>query len=302
MNYQLILEQIFAEQTKLKNTGVLASYIPELTRINPNKLGVHLMTVNNEHVSVGDWNERFSIQSVAKVFSLILAFKHMGNRLWKRVGVEPSGNAFNSLVQLEYEKGIPRNPFINAGAIVVCDVLISLFANPKKELLQFIRDVSGNPKIQYSKPITESEKSVSYRNHALIHLMKDFGNIENKIEDILDVYFNLCSIMMTCKELAESFLFLARNGEALHERILSVSETKRINSIMQLCGFYDEAGEFSYRVGLPGKSGVGGGIIAISPNKYSVAVWSPLLNKKGNSFKGMNILEQLTTETESSIF
>ena len=302
MNYQLILEQIFAEQTKLKNTGVLASYIPELTRINPNKLGVHLMTVNNEHVSVGDWNERFSIQSVAKVFSLILAFKHMGNRLWKRVGVEPSGNAFNSLVQLEYEKGIPRNPFINAGAIVVCDVLISLFANPKKELLQFIRDVSGNPKIQYSKPIAESEKSVSYRNHALIHLMKDFGNIENKIEDILDVYFNLCSIMMTCKELAESFLFLARNGEALHERILSVSETKRINSIMQLCGFYDEAGEFSYRVGLPGKSGVGGGIIAISPNKYSVAVWSPLLNKKGNSFKGMNILEQLTTETESSIF
>ncbi len=304
MNLQTALTEIINQQREVADQGKLASYIPELSKVNPDKLGIHLLTTEFEHYCAGDSNEKFSIQSIAKVFSLVLAFKELGEKLWQRVGVEPSGTAFNSLIQLEKELGKPRNPFINAGAIVICDVLVSQFDEPKQSLLAFIRQVSGNNNIDYSVKIAESEKSVSYRNHSLINLMKDFGNIENDITEVLDLYFHLCSIEMTCRELAESFLFLANSGKNpfSEERILTNSQTKRINSVMQLCGFYDEAGEFSFRVGLPGKSGVGGGIIAIYPEKFSVAVWSPKLNEKGNSVKGINILESLTTHTELSIF
>jgi glutaminase len=304
IDYKTIIEEVILEQKMCSDQGEVASYIPELEFIDSKKLGVHLTTVDQDHFSSGDSNEKFSIQSIAKVLSLTLAFKIEGDKLWSRIGVEPSGSAFNSLVQLEYEKGKPRNPFINAGAILICDVLANAFENPKEELLKFIRNISGNDELDYNAKIAESEKRTSFRNYSLINLMKDFGNIHNDIESVLDIYFNLCSIEMTCKELAESFLFLASNGinPYTKETIISHSKTKRINSIMQLCGFYDEAGEFSFKVGLPGKSGVGGGIVAIYPGKYSIAVWSPKLNIKGNSYKGMKILELFTTKTQSSIF
>jgi len=304
INYQSLIDDIINQQETVADKGKITSYISELKFIDPDKLGIHLVTVDQKHYCSGNSNEKFSIQSISKVLSLVLAFQSEGDNLWDRVGVEPSGSAFNSLVQLEYEKGLPRNPFINAGALVICDVLVDCFDDPKQELLAFIGKVSGNNKISYNAKVAESEKRTSFRNYALIYLMKDFGNIKNKIETVLDLYFCLCSIEMTCKELAESFLFLASFGKNpfTQEAVLSQSKTKRINSIMQLCGFYDEAGEFSFKVGLPGKSGVGGGIIAIHPGKYSVAIWSPKLNEKGNSNKGMKILELLTTNSESSIF
>lgn len=304
MNYTTIISEILNSICSIKNTGVLPTYIPELSSINPNKFGIHLSTINSEHYSFGDSEENFSIQSISKVFSLCLAYKLLDSDLWKRVGVEPSGNSFNSLVQLEYEKGIPRNPFINAGAIVICDVLISELNDPRKELLNFIRLLAKNESISYSETIFESEKSNSFRNTALINLMKDFGNIKNNINDVLNLYFMICSIEMTCKELSDACLFLANYGTCPISKteFLTKSKSKRINSIMQLCGFYDEAGEFSFKVGLPGKSGVGGGIVAVFPGNYSIAVWSPKLNKKGNSYLGMKFLEQFTTETKSSIF
>ncbi|MDQ7075423.1 MAG: glutaminase [Gammaproteobacteria bacterium] len=304
MDYQRLLEEIVRLQKETPDKGEVADYIPELKRIDPNKLGIHLITVDRSHYSAGDASDTFSIQSIAKVLSLVLAFQAEGDKLWRRVGVEPSGSAFNSLVQLEYEKGIPRNPFINAGAIVVCDVLLSCFSDPKREILEFTRTVSGNHHLLYNDKMAASEQRTGFRNHALIHFMKDFGNIHNDIDAVLDLYFCLCSLEMSCKELAESFLFLASDGvnPFTKEEVLSKSKTKRINSIMQLCGFYDEAGEFSFKVGLPGKSGVGGGIIAIHPGEYSVAVWSPKLNKKGNSYKGVKALELMTTKTQSSIF
>jgi glutaminase len=238
------------------------------------------------------------------VFSLTLALKILGKDLWERVGVEPSGNAFNSLVQLEYEQGIPRNPFINAGAIVICDILVTCLTQPKAELLGFIRSSSGIPTIDYSSKIADSEKQTGYRNYALTNLMKDFGNIQNDVETVLGLYFHLCSIEMTCKELAQAFLFLASDGvnPLTNATVVNPTRTKRINSIMQMCGFYDEAGEFAFSTGLPGKSGVGGGIVAIHPGKYSIAVWSPKLNTNGNSYKGMKVLEGFTTKTASSIF
>lgn len=304
VDYNKIFCDIAAGFIADDDCGAVASYIPELANVDPAKLGIHLTTVQQKHFSFGDSDEKFSIQSISKVLSLALALKTVGEEVWERVGVEPSGTAFNSLVQLEYEKGIPRNPFINAGAILICDVLVSCLDNPKLELLAFIRKISGISSIEYSPKIAESELETGFRNYALAYLMKDFGNIRNDVNDVLDLYFHLCSIEMTCKELAQCFLFLAFDGvnPMINETVVSPKRTKRINAIMQMCGFYDEAGEFAFRTGLPGKSGVGGGIVAIHPGKYCIAVWSPKLNKNGNSYKGMKVLEAFTTKTESSIF
>ena len=304
LDYQKIFREISEEISKIDDQGEVAAYIPELRTIDSMKLGAHLTTVGNDHFHFGDSDEKFSIQSIAKVLSMTLALKLVGDKVWDRVGVEPSGSAFNSLVQLEYDKGIPRNPLINAGAIVICDILVDCIGNPKVELLKFVRSITGNLSIGYCLEMAESEMRSGYRNSSLVNLMKDFGNIHNDIGTVLDLYFHLCSIEMTCRELARTFLFLAAGGFSpiVNETIVSPRQAKRINSIMQMCGFYDESGEFAYATGLPGKSGVGGGIVAVHPGEFSIAVWSPRLNKNGNSYKGMRILELVTTKTELSIF
>lgn len=304
MDCQQIIDKVYARVSSEENLGQVAGYIPELSKVDPEKFGLCLFAIDGNRYTAGDFQESFSIQSIAKVLSLSLAFSCIGEEIWKRVDVEPSGTAFNSLLQLEAEAGIPRNPLINAGAIVVCDILCGYFKDPKKELLAFVRRAAGHPEIDYCPIIAASEESTGYRNFALINYLKSFGNIKNDIDRVIDLYFNLCSIKMNCVELARTFLFLANNGisHSGDEELLDPGKTKRINAIMQTCGFYDEAGEFAYRVGLPGKSGVGGGIVAILPGEYAIAVWSPRLNKKGNSYRGMKFLEHFTRETKSSIF
>jgi glutaminase len=304
MDFGSIIEKISKKIIEMPNIGQVANYIPALANVNPNKFGINLCTINGENFSFADANEKFSIQSIAKVFALTLAYKELGSDLWQRVGVEPSGSSFNSLALLEYEQGIPRNPFINAGALVISDILLDLLKNPKEDFLNFVKKISNNSQIKYNQQIAESEKKTGYKNAAIVNLMKSFGNIKNNINDVLDFYFDLCSIEMSCTELSNTFMLYATGGVLRWngERILSTSKTKRINAIMQTCGFYDEAGEFTFKVGLPGKSGVGGGIAAVFPGQYAVAVWSPPLNKKGNSVKGFLALELLTTETQLSIF
>ena len=218
--------------------------------------------------------------------------------------MEPSGSSFNSLLQLEANHGIPRNPFMNAGALVVCDILIEHLSHPEEDFLSFIRELTSCEDIYYSASIARSEKEAGYRNIALGNYLKSFGNLVNDPDRVLDFYFNICSIEMSCQELSKAFLYLADDDfrSSRKQKVLSMSQAKRINAIMQTCGFYDESGEFAFRVGLPGKSGVGGGIVAIHPDKYCVAVWSPKLNEKGNSYRGMKFLELFTTRTESSIF
>ena len=300
---QGIIEEIY-NVVKNDNKGIVASYIPELAKVDSDKFGVCLTTKEGKQFTYGNYNESFSIQSVAKVLSLSLAFNILGEKIWERVGVEPSGNAFNSLSQLEVENGIPRNPLINSGAIVICDILCSSLKDPKKELLEFIRTVTNSKTIEYCPKIAKSEKETGFRNYALINYLKSFGNIKNEVDDVIELYFHLCSIKMNCIELSIAFGYLANNGKpfSTEHQIISKTKAKRINSIMGLCGFYDEAGEFAYKVGLPGKSGVGGGIAAILPDSYSVAVWSPKLNDKGNSFRGMKFLELFTTKTSNTIF
>ncbi|MCG2793919.1 MAG: glutaminase [Weeksellaceae bacterium] len=306
MNSQIadIITQIFYKVKNEESLGEIAKYIPELSNVDAEKFGVHIAFLNGESFGIGDFQEKFSIQSIAKVLSLSLAYRHLGERIWTRLDVEPSGNAFNSLIQLESDKGIPRNPFINAGALVVCDILIDILQNPKEELLSFIWQFAGTKSINYSLRIAKSEKQTGFRNIALCNFIKSFGNIKNSPEEVLDLYYLLCSVEMSCEELSYTFGFLANKGKILgaDQEILSLSKTKRINAVMQTCGFYDESGEFAFRVGLPGKSGVGGGIVALMPNQYVVSVWSPQLNEKGNSFRGMKFLEEFTTATNVSIF
>ncbi len=304
MDYESIFKDIFSRLKNQVNPGQVCDYIPELNNVNPQKFGVNLTTIEGRDYSFGDCDEKFSIQSIAKVLSLTLAYKLESEKLWKRVGVEPSGTPFNSLIQLENDLGIPRNPLINAGALVISDILVSHLENPKKDFLTYIRNIANNPSVNYAEPIAASEKSTGFRNTALVNLMKAFGNIKNDIDTVMDFYFHLCSLEMSCRELSHTFLFLATDKYDLKtgKKIITTSKAKRINAIMQTCGFYDEAGEFSFRVGLPGKSGVGGGIVAVHPGKYSIAVWSPPLNKKGNSKLGMDFLEHFTTDIETSIF
>lgn len=303
MNYKVILQEIYNESKKLPTQGKVTSSILELEKVDPDKFGIHLTTIEEEDFGIGDSEEKFSIQSISKALTVALAFSFLDEKIWERVGVEPSGSAFNSLVQLEYEKGIPRNPFINAGAIVIADMLVTHLENPKQDFLDFIRMISGSPKIEFNLKVAQSEKDTRFRNAALANFLKSFGNINNDVDEVLDFYFHQCSIEMTCKELAHSFFFLANEGKTKTGiSILTKSQVKRLNALMQTCGFYDESGEFTYKVGLPGKSGIGGGIAALYPKNFVVATWSPRLNEKGNSELGMNALELLTTKTEMSIF
>ncbi|MGB3606192.1 MAG: glutaminase [Psychroserpens sp.] len=292
----------FAQSQKCK--GEIASYIPELANIDPNKFGVHMTKLDGRNFGMGDHLEKFSIQSIAKVLSLTLAYKFVGEKIWERIDVEPSGTKFDSLLLLETYEGIPRNPFVNSGAIVICDILITHLNDAKKEFLEFVRDVSDLPKLTYSDKIADSEKATGYRNVAVCNFIKSFGNIKNEPNVVLDFYFDMCSLEMTCQQLSQTFTFLANGGKKITDgkQIITSSQSKRINALMLTCGFYDESGEFAFRVGLPGKSGVGGGIVALYPNNFAIVVWSPKLNKNGNSARGMLLLEEVTTHSELSIF
>ena len=304
MEYQQILEKIYETIQPFAKEGKQADYIPALARVNPDQFGMCLHSLSGEIYSIKQADIRFSIQSISKVFALAMCLSLKGDELWKRVGKEPSGTAFNSLVQLEFEKGIPRNPFINAGAIVLADILLTHLEYPEEAFLNFVRAISGIETLEYNDEVAASEREHGYLNAAIANLLKYHGTIEGDIEKVLHLYFRMCSVEMSCQELSHAFLAFANHQKKFDYAgtTLTSSQVKRINAIMQTCGFYDEAGEFSFLVGLPGKSGVGGGIVAVYPLRYSVAVWSPRLNKKGNSVMGIKALELLTTETKESIF
>ena len=284
--------------------GKPADYIPALAQVCPNKFGMDISTVDGRDCVIGDAEEAFSIQSISKVFSLTLAMHHAGESVFERIGVEPSGNPFNSLSQLEHESGIPRNPFINAGAIVVADILLSHLSSPKQDFLDYVRSLSKNLDIQYNEQVFRSEYDNGQRNFALAHYLKSFGNIKNPINQVLDFYFYLCSLNMSCLDLARASRFLVDEGHHPFKdiEVLSPLQTRRVNTLMMTCGTYDEAGEFAFHVGLPCKSGVGGGIVATIPGQMSVCVWSPELGKKGNSLPGMEALKVFVEKTGLAVF
>jgi glutaminase len=302
-NFKDTLDKIYKTINASEQRGTVASYIPELTNVNASNFGIHLNVIGSEKYSVGNASQTFSIQSISKVFSLSKAFSLLGDKLWERLDVEPSGNPFNQLALLELENGIPRNPLINSGAIVIADILVSNLKNPKEDFLNFVRGLANDNTIQYNEKVAASERATGFRNAAAANLLKSFSNLENDVTTVLDFYFHQCSIEMNCEQLSNAFYLFANRGICMqNKQHLSLSQVKRINAIMLTCGFYDEAGEFAFEVGLPGKSGVGGGIVALLPNHFTIATWSPGLNDKGNSLLGMQALELFTTKTELSIF
>jgi glutaminase len=304
MDYQSILEQIHRDIEPWRTAGRVANYIPELATVPAERFGMAVVTLGGDVFSVGDAHARFSIQSISKLFACTLAFQLLGDALWQRVGREPSGNAFNSLVQLETERGLPRNPFINAGALVVTDVLCRRFVRAETALVQFLRRLSGVAELDYDTRVANSELQHAERNRAMAHFIASFGNLQMPPETVVDAYCRQCAIELNCVELARAALFLANRGvaPATGERVLDASSTKRLSALMLTCGTYDAAGDFVYRVGLPAKSGVGGGIVAVLPGEMAVCVWSPGLDANGNSLAGVLALEWLTTHSGRSIF
>lgn len=303
MQLQSLLEDIVATlRPELGRAGRVADYIPALADVPPAQLGIALRTRDGLEAHAGDSTVPFSIQSISKLFTLTLAMRELGETLWERMGREPSGNAFNSLVQLESEHGLPRNPFINAGAIAVADRLVGLF-DAKAELLLLLSSLCGET-VLFDEEVALSEASTGYRNVALANFMKSFGRIDNDVGTVLDAYFHSCAVRMNCVQLARAAGFLCRDGAHPYtgEQVLSERQTRRVNALMLTCGTYDAAGEFAFRIGLPCKSGVGGGIVAVVPDRLTLCVWSPALEPSGNSMLGMKALELFAAKTGLSIF
>ncbi|MCD9500462.1 glutaminase B [Photobacterium carnosum] len=302
---ETLLNGILDEVRPLIGQGKVANYIPALADVPASKLGIAVCYNDGEIIQAGDSQESFSIQSISKVLSLTLAMAlYDADELWARVGKEPSGQAFNSMIQLELENGIPRNPFINPGAIVISDMLYSRLCAPQYRMLELVRELSCNPQIVYDKIVANSEMQHSDRNASIAYLMRSFGNFNNEVMPVLNNYFSYCALKMSCVDLARTFSYLANKGQPLGVKtpIISQTQSKHINALLATCGLYDGAGEFAYRVGMPGKSGVGGGIVAIVPGEMTIAVWSPELDQSGNSLVGTAALEKLSARIGRSIF
>ena len=305
-NLDGVVSEIADEMRQRTDRGEVATYIPELARVDASAFGIAVIDANGKVAASGDSETPFSIQSISKVFTLTLALGKVGDRLWRRVGREPSGSPFNSIVQLEREQGVPRNPFINAGAIAVTDVILSGH-QPRDtlgEILRFMRFLADDQSITIDDAVAASEQRTGFRNIALANYMKSFGVLDNPVDLTLGVYFHQCAIAMSCRQLAMAGRFLAHLGRnpSTGLSVVPAERARRINAVMLTCGHYDGSGEFAYRVGLPGKSGVGGGILAIAPGNASIAVWAPGLDAQGNSHLGRIALEALTKRLGWSIF
>lgn len=303
---QQIVDEIAAEMLSRSDRGKVATYIPQLACVDPAHFGISVVMEDGTSYNAGDATTPFSIQSISKMFTLTMALGKMGDAVWKRVGREPSGDPFNSIVQLEVEHGRPRNPFINAGAIAIADSIM-MGHEPKEalaEILQFMRFLADDDSVYIDEKVALSEQLTGDRNASLAHFMASFGHFKNPVDKVLGVYFHHCSLAMTCHQLAKAGAFLVSDGTSklIDAQVVGPQRARRINSLMLLCGHYDGSGEFAFRVGLPGKSGVGGGILAIAPGNASIAVWSPGLDVVGNSHLGTIALEKLAEKTGWSVF
>ncbi|WP_027632406.1 glutaminase A [Clostridium hydrogeniformans] len=287
--------------------GNVASYIPELSKTNPSDLGICVVNLDGKEYGAGDFEKNFSIQSISKVISLMLAILDNGQReVFSKVGMEPTGDSFNSIVSLEVKNPHkPFNPMINAGAIATTALIGGNTLEEKIErLLEFTRKITGNDNITYNKDVYLSEKQTGNRNRALAYFMKSNGLIDGDVEEILDLYFRQCSIEGNCRDIARIGAVVANDGIIpwSGERVISREVSRIVKTIMVTCGMYDASGEFAVHIGIPAKSGVGGGILASVPRRMGIGVYGPALDSKGNSIAGIQVLQELSKELDLSIF
>ncbi|MEK3734910.1 MULTISPECIES: glutaminase A [Paenibacillus] len=287
--------------------GKVASYIPELSKAPADALGVTILTKDGESASAGDCGMRFTLQSISKVFTLILALMDHGeDEVFSKVGMEPTGDNFNSMLKLELVRpGIPFNPLINAGAITVSSFIRGRDPKEKSErILQFFKDLTGNPGLDYDLQVYRSESETGNLNRSIAYFLKENGVLNGDVEEVLDVYFRHCAILADCSDLARMGLVLAHNGvdpmtgqTLIPRRYVQIAKT-----FMTTCGMYNASGEFAIQVGLPAKSGVSGGILSLVPGYCGIGVVGPALNDKGNSQAGVHLMEHMSRELDWSMF
>ena len=306
MDHQALLDEVLSDVSAYKGQGKVASYIPALAKADPNQLGLALVLNDGSSFCAGDSDEPFSIQSISYVFAVSLALHHVKAALWNHVGREPSGSPVNSIVQLELEKGRPRNPLTSAGAMVVCDQLIAKRGADAalEEMLAFLHERCGDDNVAVDERLAMSESRAGAFNRSLAHFVSAFGNLSNPVEEVLSLYYRMCSVAMSCRQLARAALYLAFDGvdPTSGDAITTPSRSRRINALMLTSGHYDNSGDFAFRVGLPGKSAVSGGILAVIPGTGAACVWSPGLNAAGTSLAGAMALERLAERSGWSIF
>lgn len=301
-----VVDDIVGRMAGEADRGKVARYIPELSKVDLNRFGIAVAPIEGEPVVAGDADIPFSIQSISKVFSLTLALERVGATLWTRVGREPSGDPFNSIVLLEHDRGIPRNPLINAGAIVVADVLLDGrdAKDAIADILNLCRRLSADESVQIDADVAASEIRTGDRNRALAYFMAAEGNLRMPVDRVLEVYFHQCAVAMSCRQLATAGRYLCAAGQPVggEDPTVTPERARRINALMMSCGLYDASGEFAFRIGIPAKSGVGGGILGIVPGVASIAAWSPGLDEHGNSKLAVEALQELVRATGWSVF
>lgn len=301
-----IFENIIKNNIDFTKDGKVASYIPELAKSNPDNLGVYLITLDGHEYYAGDYDKKFTMQSISKILSLMLSLIDNGKAVFEKIGMEPTGDGFNSIVNLEL-KNIhkPFNPMINAGAIATTSIIKGSSTDEKIErILDLAKRLSHNPNIKINENVYLSEKTTGDRNRSLAYFMKSYNVIEGNVDDVLDVYFKQCSIEVTCKDIANMGCVLANDGisSKTGERIVSKQICRIVKTIMSTCGLYDASGEFAVHIGIPAKSGVGGGILASVPHKMGIGVYGPSLDEKGNSIAGIQILKELSDKLDLNIY
>ncbi|MEU3463845.1 glutaminase A [Streptomyces sp. NPDC006733] len=305
MDLREMVDEAYGAGLRLVGSGQQARGVPQLAAVPLDRLGVALATVDGEVIGAGDCREPFSVQSLSKVFSLALALAHEGESLWKGVRRQPSSLRYDALVQLDVDHGVPRNPFVNAGALVVVDRLMAAHrTRSAAAVLELLRAESGNPAIRIDPRVAESERGASHRNAAAALLMASHGRLEHEAAELLDQYVDQCAIAASCVDVAQAGLFLARGGRRARGRppLLPARQVRRLNAVVLTCGTYGAAGDVACEVGAPVKSGIGGGVLAVFPGHGTVCAWSPGLDEAGNSVAGMAVVEEVADATGWSVF
>lgn len=305
-----LLENLVEENKKYIKNGHVATYIPALAKVDENQLGVAIVDLrdsNYKEYFAGNYNNKFAIESTSKVITLIMAIlDNSPEYVFNKIGTEPSGFAFNSILNMEINnKSVPSNPFINAGAIIVNSLIKGEDSDERtSRILDFTKKLTNNYDIEVIEDIYLSEKRTGDINRSLAYHMKAHNLINGNVEDVLDSYFRQCSISVTALDLARIGAVLANKGICPwnNERLIPIDICTIVKSIMVTCGLYDESGDFAVHIGIPAKSGVGGGILATVPNKMGIGIFGPALDSMGNSIAGVKMLQQLSKELDLDIF